>query len=583
MTSTNGHGPALAAAERALARIGEPDDQRVWIARVPAATLRERARRLDAAAANGEPLPLLGTTFAVKDNLDVAGLPTTAACPAYAYEPARSATVVARLEAAGALLVGKTNLDQFATGVVGTRSPYGAPSAVGEPQRISGGSSSGSAVAVARGEVDFALGTDTAGSGRVPAAFNRLIGTKPSRGLLSTSGLLPACRSLDCVSIFTRDAQLARAVLDVADEHDPADAYSRPDRAPRGGGALPPRLAIPALAALEPLDAPSRAAWEATLARAAERGATLTEVEIEPLLAAGRLLYDGPWVAERFAAVGAFVKAAAGESGPAADALDPSVRQIVLAAERWSAAEAYDAQERLAALKPAAAELLNAADALLLPTTSHHPTHAEVAVDPIGVNASLGRFTTFVNLLDLAAVALPGERRPDGLPFGVQLIAPALTDRWLLELAAWWGEEPPLPAPGDPLVAVAGAHLRGQPLNHRLLALGGRFAAQTRTAPVYRAYELAGTPARPGLVRSADADDPHAAAIEVELWRLPHAGLGGLLTEIAPPLGLGTVELEDGSSAIGFLCEPHGVVGRPEFTQLGGWRAWLDRREAPHG
>ena len=571
MTSTSGHGSALAAAERALAAIGEPADQRVWIARVPAETLRERARALDAAAADGAPLPLLGTTFAVKDNIDVAGLPTTAACPAYAYEPAQSATVVARLESAGALVVGKTNLDQFATGVVGTRSPYGAPSAVDDPQRISGGSSSGSAVAVARGEVDFALGTDTAGSGRVPAAFNALVGTKPSRGLLSASGVVPACRSLDCVSIFTRDAALARAVLDVADGRDPADAYSRPDRTPRGGGVLPPRLAIPAGDALAPLDALSLAAWEATVAQAAARGAELVEVAIEPLLAAGRLLYDGPWVAERFGAVGAFVKAAA------PDAVDPSVRRIVLDAERWSAAEAYAAQERLAALRTAAAELLAVADALLLPTAARHPTHAEVAGDPIGVNAQLGRFTTFVNLLDCAAVALPGERRPDGLPFGVQLIAPALTDRWLLELAAWWGGEPPLPAPGDPLLAVAGAHLRGQPLNHRLVALGGRFARETRTAPVYRAYELAGTPARPGLVRAETDDDPAAGAIEVELWRLPRAGLGALLSEIAPPLGLGTVELEDGSRAIGFLCEPHGVVGRPELTRLGGWRAWLGR------
>ncbi|MDR9373132.1 amidase family protein, partial [Conexibacter sp. JD483] len=319
MTSTDGHGPALAAAERALAAIGEPDDQRVWIARIPAETVRERARALDAAAAAGTRLPLHGTTFAVKGNLDVAGLPTTAACPAFAYEPAQTATVVARLEQAGALLLGTTNLDQFATGVVGTRSPYGAPSAVDDAQRISGGSSSGSAVAVARGEVDFALGTDTAGSGRVPAAFNGLVGTKPSRGLLSTAGLVPACRSLDCVSILTADAALARRVLDVADAPDPADAYSRADRAPRGGGALPPRLAIPTPAALAPLDAPSRAAWDATIAQAGARGAELVEVEIEPLLAAGRLLYEGPWVAERFAAVGAFVKAAAaGEPAPAA-------------------------------------------------------------------------------------------------------------------------------------------------------------------------------------------------------------------------------------------------------------------------
>lgn len=540
---------------------------RAWIALVPPERLLERAAALARAAPAS--LPLYGVPFAVKDCIDVAGLETTAGCPGYARAAQRSATVVERLEAAGALLLGKTNLDQFSTGLVGTRSPFGAPSSAWSEAHVSGGSSSGSAVAVARGLVSFALGTDTAGSGRVPAAFNGIAGYKPTRGLLSTAGVVPACRSLDCVSVFARDVADARHVAAVAEGADPREPLSRA-RTPAAAAvlavpSLAPRLAVPRADALAPLlEAPAATAWEQTLERAREAGTTLVEVDVAPLLEAGALLYEGPWLAERHAAFGAWLR-------DDVAGVDPAVRAVVAAGARFSAGDAFAAQTRLAALRAAAQPIWAAADALLLPTAPRHPTHAAVAADPIAVNAAVGTFTTFANLLDLCAVAVPSGVRPDGLPFGVQLLAPAFADRLLLDLAANW---PAGPRPAaETHVVVCGAHMSGMPLAGQLHVRGARLVRAARTAPRYRLYALpGGPPARPGLVRD-DGDD--GAAIAVEVWRLSVAALGDLLTTVPAPLTIGTVELAGGEALPGFLCERHAVGAARDVTAFGGWRDWL--------
>lgn len=525
-------------------------------------------------------LPLYGLPFAVKDNIDAAGAPTTAGCPSYAYRPERSAVVVERLEAAGAILVAKTNLDQFATGLIGTRSPAGAPRNPFDAAFVPGGSSSGSAVALARGLVSFALGTDTAGSGRVPAAFNQVVGLKPTRGLVSTRGVVPAVRSLDCVAIFAPTAEDAATVLDVAAGFDPEDPFSR--------------RPLPALAP----DAPLRFGVFADLAgavgadreavRLAEAAATRLEacghervaVDAAPFVEAAALLYGGPWVAERYAAVGEFL-----ESGPA-DA-DPTVRGLILAAKQRLAVEQHRASYRLAALRRLADAVFASVDALLLPTTPTIPTLADVARDPIGVNEALGRTNNFANLFDLAAVTVPAGLRAEGVPAGVTLFAPAFAEPWLLPLAgvlhraagmAWGATGVPLPAPharpaasGRIALAVVGAHLRGQPLHPELTALGARFVWAGRTQPIYRLYALAGSvPPKPGMVRQ----ETGGAAIEVEVWSLSPEGFGRFVAGVPSPLCIGTVHLEDGRDVHGFLCEPAALAGAREITSFGGWAAF---------
>ncbi|MCA1689940.1 MAG: allophanate hydrolase, partial [Actinobacteria bacterium] len=517
----------------------------------------------------GPQRPLYGVPFAIKDNIDLAGTLTTAGCPAYGYLPERGAFVVERLIAAGAIPLGKANMDQFATGLVGTRTPYGACRSVVDARYISGGSSSGSAVAVAAGLASFALGTDTAGSGRVPAAFNEIVGLKPSLGRLSTGGVVPACRTLDCISILARDAADAGLVLAAASAGDPADPYSRLTRA-RPGRPGPLRIGIPRPGQLDFFaDERAAAAWERALARVEPLGLRLVEIDLAPYLEAARLLYRGPWLAERTAAVGEFVARHPEE-------VDPVVGPIIAAGARPSAVDAFRGAYRLAELRRATAPDWDAVEAILLPTAPTIYTHAEVAADPVGCNAVLGTYTNFVNLMDLCAVAVPAGRREDGLPFGVSLIAPRDADELLLRLAgAWLGEDagPPAAAAETVLLAVVGAHLSGQPLNRQLTDAGARLETLTRTAPAYRLYVLPGArPPKPGLVRAAD---DRGAAIEVEVWRMPPAGLGRLVAGVAPPLSIGAVELADGSSVPGFLCDSSVSESAPEITAWGGWRAYL--------
>jgi allophanate hydrolase len=544
-----------------IERPATTSDQAVWITRVPDEALLAAAETLDGA---DPALPLYGIPFAVKDNIDVAGLPTTAGCPGFTYLPEQTAGVVERLIQAGALLVGKTNMDQFATGLVGTRSPYGRCSSVADPARVSGGSSSGSALAVALGLVGFALGTDTAGSGRVPAAFNGIVGVKPTRGLLSTRGVVPACASLDCVSVFTNTVADAALVIDVAGAHDQNDPWSRaepPFHAPRRG-----RIGVP-LPGQVVQDEPAAAlAWEQALDRAAQRW-TLVEVDVEPLLQAAPLLYDA-WVAERTADIAAYIDAEP-------DGLDPIVASVVLSGRRLTATDVFAAEHRLKQLQSVSGAIWRQVDALLLPTTPLHPTHGQVDADPLETNSRLGRFTNFVNLMDLCALALPGPGRADGLPFGVTLHAPAHHDRRLLELGCdWSGEDARIAFPGLVTVAVAGAHMSGMPLNDRLTERGGRLLAPATTAPRYRLYALAGGGdiARPGLIGVEDG----GASVEVELWELAPAALGALLEEVPAPLAIGHVELSDGRQAVGFVCEGSGRDGATDITDHGGWRSYVE-------
>ncbi|WEP00162.1 allophanate hydrolase [Streptomyces sp. FXJ1.172] len=546
---------------------GRPE---IWI------SLRPREEVLAEAAGIDPALPLAGLVVAVKDNIDVAGLPTTAGAPSYAYEPQADAPAVARLRAAGAVVLGKTNLDQFATGLVGTRSPYGAVRNAWDAARISGGSSSGSAVAVALGTADIALGTDTAGSGRVPAALNGIVGVKPTKGLVPVTGVVPACYTLDCVTVFARDLQLARTAAEFVEGPDPADPLSRT------GTQLPPpparpRIAVPAGEHLKGMAGGWHEAFDAAVARMASTGAEIVETDVTPLLQAAELLYGGAFVAERYAAVGAHLEKHRDLIG--AD-LDPTVAAIVLAGREKTAADWAADAARLAALGAAGRAVLDGCTALLTPTTTWHPTLDEVAADPVGANARLGRFTNFANLLDCASLAVPAGF-VDGLPFGVMFTGPAFSDHALAVLAERFAN------PGLDLFVV-GAHLTGQPLNAQLVQAGGTLTGRARTAGGYRLYALATEVPKPGLLRvteggrDAGAGAGHATAsggdvgmgIEGEIWRLPASGLGALTAAVPAPMTIGTVELADGRQVRGFLVEPYAVEGAPDITRFGGWRAY---------
>jgi allophanate hydrolase len=553
-------------------KIAASGERPVWITVIPEAQSLARARQLEEDPL-AVALPLYGVPFAVKDNIDVAGVPTTAGCPEFAYTPERSATVVERLLAAGAILIGKTNMDQFATGLVGVRSPYGACSSVFDNNYISGGSSSGSAVAVAADIVTFSLGTDTAGSGRVPAAFNNIVGLKPTRGLVSTAGVVPACRSLDCVSIFARNCEDAEAVWQVARGLDDRDSFSRE---PRTGEDAAPwvagerfRFGVPPPEELEFFgDVESKALFERAIARLQAIGGERVSIKFGSFCKIASLLYSGPWVAERFAAVGEFYK-----TNP--NSGHPVVRNIVLGGERYSASESFKALYRLQELRKESELEWAKMDVLLLPTTGTIYTHAQVEADPVGANSNLGYYTNFVNLLDLAAIAVPAGLRPNGLPFGVTLMGPAFSDSALLQLAQRYlkGTTRKEAAEGCVSVAVVGAHLTGQPLNRELTGRGARLVRTCRTGPGYRFYALRNTtPPKPGLVR----DDTFAGSgVEVEVWSIPEDEFGGFVAGIPAPLGIGTVVLEDGTSVKCFICEPYAIAGSREITTFGGWRNYL--------
>ncbi len=559
-------------------RIGR-ETQPVWISLTPREAALARAHELenDPAAVT---LPLYGIPFAIKDNIDFAGVPTTAGCPAYAYVPERSATVVERLLAAGAILVGKTNLDQFATGLVGTRSPYGACSSVYDARYISGGSSSGSAVAVASELVSFSLGTDTAGSGRIPAAFNNLVGLKPSRGLLSAAGVIPACRSLDCVSIFAANCTDAQIVWTAAKGSDPGDPYSRvpgtgDGAAPWVGGSF--RFGVPAPNQLEFFgDQEAARLFGTAVERLEQLGGTRVEIDFSIFRAVAALLYSGPWVAERLAAIHTFFESHSAE-------MNPVVAGIIGGARRYSAVDAFDAEYRLRALRKGSEREWQRMDVLVVPSAPTIYTHEEIASDPVRLNTNLGFYTNFVNLLDQAAVATPGGFRADGLPFGITFIGPAFTDEALLALADRYHRSHTEVAgpttnlgscpPGCIAVAVVGAHLSGQPLNWQLTQRRARLLKTTKTPAGYRLYALPGThPPKPGLVRE---EGFQGSGIEVEVWAVPEDEFGGFVAGVPAPLGIGNATLEDGSTVKCFICEPYALGDATEITHFGGWRAFL--------
>jgi allophanate hydrolase len=541
----------------------------VWISLVPRASALARAHEIE----NSPQLSLAGMTFAVKDNIDVAGMPTTAGCPAYAYTPASSATVVQRLPDAGAILIGKTNMDQFATGLVGTRSPFGACSSVYDERYISGGSSSGSAIAVAKGLVTFALGTDTAGSGRVPAAFNNLIGLKPTRGLLSTAGVVPACRTLDCVSILSSNCLDVLRVWSTAKGFDSGDPFSREPRVGEDAAPwlnVPFRFGVPRTDQLEFFgDEEAKALYTDAVQKIEQAGGARVEIDFSVFRSAADLLYEGPWVAERLAAIQSFLQGHSAE-------INPVVRGIIAGGGRFTAVDAFQADYRLLDLRRAAVKQWATMDVLVLPTTGTIYTHEQVAANPVQMNTNLGYYTNFVNLMDLAAVAAPAGFRLNGLPFGISFIGPAFSDAALLALAhRYLGAEPPLlrTTPGCVDLAVVGAHLTGQLLNSQLTQRGARLKKTCRTAPGYRLYALAGTkPAKPGLARDDQFPGP---GIEVEVWTIPVNQFGSFVAEVPEPLGIGNVTLDSGELVKCFVCEPYALASATEITHFGGWRAYL--------
>ena len=568
-------------------REGDP----AWILRCDAAFIEAQLQRLE--AADRAALPLYGVPFAVKDNIDVAGLPTTAACPAFAYRPSRHATVVQRLLDAGAVLVGKTNLDQFATGLVGTRSPYGEVPNAFDPAHVSGGSSSGSASVVARGLVPFALGTDTAGSGRVPAGFNNIVGLKPTPGSMPMAGVLPACRTLDVVSVFAltvADAALVAALIEGREPGEPVFQQAGPRPSWLGASGRPLRIGVPAAPVVD--EALGYAAcFDEALAQLRAWEVEVVPVEMAPLHVVAQLLYEGPWVAERRAAVRGLL-----DSAP--QSVDPTVRQVIEAGRGQDAVTAFEGRYALETLRQQIAPMWATLDALMVPTAPTCPTRAAVAEAPIARNSELGRYTNFVNLLGLAALALPSGFTPAGLPFGITFIAPGGSDAALAALGARWesardlplgaglrraiGEDRALarlPACAPTLqLAVVGAHLQGMPLHGQLVERGCRLVERTRTAPAYRLYALPDTtPPKPGLARVAEAGH----AIEVEVYEMPADRMGSFLALVPPPLGLGSVQLADGRWTQGFICEPVALAGAEDISAHGGWRAWLASRRRP--
>jgi allophanate hydrolase len=575
--------------KRSYERIRAHDDPAIFITLRDEADVVAEAREL--AKAGNTALPLYGIPVAIKDNIDVKGLPTTAACPAYSYTSSRDAGSVARLRAAGALILGKTNLDQFATGLVGVRTPYGIGRNLFDAKLIPGGSSTGSALAVGAGIVPLSLGTDTAGSGRVPAGFANIVGLKPSRGLISTAGVVPACRTLDCVSIFALTVDDALAALSVLATPDGDGAT--PQHKVHAAGPMPEgiRLGVPLSGQrLFFGDRVSEALYNEALERFAALGANIVEFDIEPFYAAARLLYDGPWVAERYLTARALIASAP-------EAIHPVTRQILLAGKHGTAAETFAGFYQLEDWRLARDHTFRSIDAMVLPTSPTIYTVQQVLEKPIDLNSRLGTYTNFVNLLDMCGLAIPSAMRPDGTPFGVTLLGLAGQDEALaaigrmfhaasgLPLGALGVPQPPLSRSssaamdGEVPIAVVGAHLSGMPLNGELRTLGGRLLSRDVTAPHYRLYALPGTrPPKPGLLRVKDGA---GAAIEVEVWALSESAFGRFVAAIPRPLSIGTLELERGQPVKGFLVEAEAVDGARDISSFGGWRAFMAQEKAP--
>ena len=563
---------AVAVAEETLARAEAYDaiQPQIWISRATREQFLEAAKAVDARVAAGETLPLAGVPFAAKDNIDVAGFETTAACPAFAYRPEASAGVIERLTAAGALCLGKTNLDQFATGLNGSRSPYGIPRNAYNLAYVSGGSSSGSSVAVAAGLVPFALGTDTAGSGRVPAAFNHLVGFKPTKGRWSTRGLVPACRTLDCITVFTDDTADARLVDEVIASFDQEDPFSK---ALADAPVKPRTFGVPRRDQRNFFgDLESEYLYGRALEKLAELG-DVVEIDYAPLQEAALLLYGGPWVAERTAAMADILA-----TNP--EAVDPTVREVVEKGVPMTAVDLFNGIYRLAELKRYADTLWSEIDVMVFPTAGTTYRVAEMLAAPVALNSNLGAYTNFVNLLDMAALAVPAGIRANGTGFGITLIGPADTDRALLDVADSYLATANLPSP-PPLdlegkmqtvkLAVVGAHLKDMPLHWQLTSRDAKFVGAFETAPNYRLYAMADSvPPKPALVHCEDG-----AAIKVEVYELGVAEFGSFVAEVPPPLAIGTVTLADGSSVKGFVSEPRATEGAEDVTALGGWRAYI--------
>jgi allophanate hydrolase len=567
---------------RSYRRIRDHNDPAVFISLRDENDALAEAESLNAKNAAG--LPLYGVPVAVKDNIDAAGFPTTAACPAFATTPSQDATAVAKLRAAGAIIIGKTNLDQFATGLVGVRSPYGIPSNPMRSDLIPGGSSSGSAVAVSAGLVPLALGTDTAGSGRVPAMLNNIVGLKPSLGMISTAGVVPACRTLDCVSVFALTVDDAVTALEAMTGPDAADPFSR-DRPLQALTPLPTnlRLGVPRSGQLIFFgDKASEVAYGEALKRWSALGATWVEFDMEPFYETARLLYEGPWVAERYLVIRDLLA-----SSP--DSIHPVTREIAAAGSRLTAAETFSALYRLQGLRKAAERAFVHMDAMVLPTAPTAYSTKQVLANPIELNSRLGTYTNFVNLLDLCGLALPATMRADDIPFGITLLAPAGHDAMLasigrvfhadtkLKTGAKGLAQPPLaPLPASTVndipIAVIGAHLSGMTLNGELKSLGGRLLEAAVTAPDYRLFALPTTPPKPGMLR---VEPGKGSAIELEVWALSPAAFGQFVAAIPPPLSIGTIVLADGRSVKGFIVEAAGVEGARDISAFGGWRAYM--------
>lgn len=559
-------------------------DRNIWIHLLSMAEMQPYLDRL--ATASIEDLPLYGIPFAIKDNIDLAGIPTTAACPDFAYIPSESAFVVQKLIEAGALPIGKTNMDQFATGLVGTRSPFGAVKNALNPDYISGGSSSGSAVATSLGLVSFALGTDTAGSGRVPAMFNNLLGFKPSCGVISSRGVVPACRTIDCVSVFGLNPDDIERVWPIVSQYDASDEFSRrgvwKSRSITGAFRFG---TIPVAQRQYPENATVNRLLQQFEDHLVSLGGIPVPIDFTPFRQAAELLYEGPWVAERYTTVEQLL-------AKSPESLLPVTRTIISTADRFSASDAFKATYRLRQLKHQADAILASVDFILTPTASAIYRIMEVQNDPIRLNSGLGFYTNFMNLLDYSAISIPAGQLDNGMPFAVTLFTDKFLDRYLIDMSKrvlagtslsmgstgyQWSPEPITsmkPTDSERIdLLVCGAHLTGMPLNRQLTDLGAERVKVTTTASCYRMYALAGgPPLRPGLVRS----DNNGAAIAVEIWSVPLTNLGVFLKNIPSPLGLGKVEIADGTLVTGFICEPHGIHGAVDITAHGGWVNYLN-------